>query len=116
MANTRIRLSPQTIDSVDRLGQQCGIEDQNTLIQLLIRKYGTQLVMLLSPADPIRDSVTQSVPMIAKSNPVVTGLPVEITNSTDIYSNAVENTADYSKPVELPTNETPANDFLLMDF
>ena len=113
MANTRIRLSPQTIDSVDRLGQQCGIEDQNTLIQLLIRKYGTQLVMLLSPADPIRDSVTQSVPMIAKSVPVVMGLPVI---SVDLGQADPITTVHDIETVELAANETPANDFLLMDF
>ena len=113
MANTRIRLSPQTIDSVDRLGQQCGIEDQNTLIQLLIRKYGTQLVMLLSPADPIRDSMTQAVPMIAKSDSVVMGLPVV---SVDMGQADPIATGHDIETVELTANETPANDFLLMDF
>ena len=113
MANTRIRLSPQTIDSVDRLGQQCGIEDQNTLIQLLIRKYGTQLVMLLSPADPIRDSVTQPVPMIAKSDSVVMGMPVI---SVDMGQADPITTVHDIEAVASTANETPANDFLLMDF
>ena len=113
MANTRIRLSPQTIDSVDRLGQQCGIEDQNTLIQLLIRKYGTQLVMLLSPADPIRDSVTQPVPMIAKADPVVMGMSVV---SVDMGQADPIATVHDVEAVEATANETPANDFLLMDF
>jgi len=98
---------------VDRLGQQCGIEDQNTLIQLLIRKYGTQLVMLLSPADPIRDSMTQPVPMIAKADPVVMGMPVV---SVDMGQAVPITTVHDIETVERTANETPANDFLLMDF
>ncbi|MCY7277716.1 MAG: hypothetical protein LH702_29255 [Phormidesmis sp. CAN_BIN44] len=59
MANPRIRLSPQTIDDVTELGQRCGIEDLDTVIKLLIRKYGDQLAELLSPVDPNRDTLTE---------------------------------------------------------
>ncbi|MCY7277258.1 MAG: hypothetical protein LH702_26890 [Phormidesmis sp. CAN_BIN44] len=62
MSNPRIRLSPQTIDAVTELGQRCGIEDLDTVIKLLIRKYGDQLAELLSPVDPNRDTLTLSVP------------------------------------------------------
>jgi hypothetical protein len=113
MANTRIRLSPQTIDSVDRLGQQCGIEDQNTLIQLLIRKYGPQLVTLLSPTDPSCPELGHAVPMIAKSDSVVMRTH---TPSTDIYSNTVETTVDCIEPVVSTADESPANVFFDMEF
>jgi hypothetical protein len=60
MTNARVRLSQPTIDSLVNLGQQCGIDDPDTLIKLLIRKYGDQLTALLAPSDPIRDNVTQN--------------------------------------------------------
>lgn len=70
MANTRIRLAPQTIEILDRLGQQCGITDPDTLIQLLIRKYGSQLVSLLAPTDPNWVSLTQAVPTLIETDPI----------------------------------------------
>lgn len=62
MANARIRLSDQVIEQLDRLGQQCGIDDHNVLIKLLIRKYGADLIRLLSPDTSKQDSVTSLDP------------------------------------------------------
>jgi hypothetical protein len=67
MANPRIRLSPQTINAVTELGQKCGIDDSDTLIKLLIRKYGDQLAELLAPSDLSRVTLSQSVPRSAVS-------------------------------------------------
>ena len=70
MANARIRLTQQTIDAVTELGQRCGIEDVDTVIKLLIRKYGDNLIELLSPSNPIRDTLTLSVPSTPVSDPI----------------------------------------------
>ena len=67
MANARVRLSQQTIDAVSELGQQCGIDDHDTVIKLLIRKYGDQLASLLAPDNPNTVRLSHSVPTIAKS-------------------------------------------------
>jgi hypothetical protein len=83
MANQRVRLSQKTIDAVAELGDKCGIEDPETVIRLLIRKYGDDLTALLAPTDPKRDSVTQPVPNVPRAKdieapaPVVMALPPE---------------------------------------
>jgi hypothetical protein len=50
--------------------------------------------------------MSQSVPTIAKLDPIVTMERSEVATSTDIYS----------KPVETTANEAPANAFFDMDF
>ncbi len=96
MANARIRLTQQTINSVSELGQQCGIEDADTVIKLLIRKYGDSLINLLAPSDPIRDSLTVSVP----HSTVIESKPIQLES---VQSNAVPQvTTNGSKPAPPP--------------
>jgi hypothetical protein len=71
MANARIRLTQPTLDAVTELGQKCGIEDADTVIRILIRKYGDDLISLLSPANPIRDRLSQPVPGVQHPGPTV---------------------------------------------
>ncbi len=91
MANQRIRLSPQTIDAVDNLGQRCGIEDLDTVIKLLIRKYGDQLAELLAPVDPNRDTLTLSVPhsTVIESKPTQIE-PVQAITVPQVSTNGVK--------------------------
>jgi len=58
MPSNRIRLSPQTLEAVTELAQKCGLDDIDSVIKILIRKYGDDLVQLLAPFNPNRDSVT----------------------------------------------------------
>jgi hypothetical protein len=70
MANPRIRLTQTTMDAVAELGQRCGIDDPDTVIKILIRKYGDDLIHLLAPSSPIRDSLSQPVPALQQPDPV----------------------------------------------
>lgn len=58
MPSNRIRLSPQTLEAVTELAQKCGLDDIDSVIKILIRKYGDDLVQLLAPSNPNRDSLT----------------------------------------------------------
>jgi|GEM_PF-1311596 len=96
MANARIRLTQQTINSVSELGQQCGIEDADTVIKLLIRKYGDSLINLLAPSNPIRDSLTVSVP----HSTVIDSKPIQL---EPVQTSVVPPTAtNGSKPAPPP--------------
>jgi hypothetical protein len=110
MANSRVRLSQQTIDAVSELGQLCGIDDHDTVIKLLIRKYGDQLASLLAPDNPNVVRLSQSVPTIAIPDPIPSS-PVP----------TIERTAQKTKPTAVPSTavETaPAaiDAFLSMEF
>lgn len=113
MANARVRLSQQTIDSIAELGQQCGIDDHDTVIKLLIRKYGDQLASLLAPDNPNTVRLSQSVPTIAKSDQIGTGKNLDATPN---YSAVVETTANTVEPVVSTASESPANAFFEMEF
>jgi hypothetical protein len=52
MPKVQIRLSPATLEAAAELGHRCGIADIDTLIALLVRKYGQNLANLLAPGDP----------------------------------------------------------------
>ena len=83
MANPRIRLTQPTIEAVAELGQRCGIDDPDTVIKILIRKYGDNLIHLLAPSSPIRDSLSQSVPVLQQLDPVPPKpVPVLVTATT----------------------------------
>ena len=93
MANARIRLNDQVIEQLDRLGQECGIDDHNVLIKLLIRKYGSDLARLLSPDTPTQDTVTSLDPKRdSVSQPVLkafTAVPhVESVDFASLIANA----------------------------
>jgi hypothetical protein len=83
MANPRIRLTQPTIEAVAELGQRCGIDDPDTVIKILIRKYGDDLIHLLAPSNPTRDSLSQSVPALQQLDPVPPKpVPVLVTATT----------------------------------
>lgn len=82
MANSRVRLTQQTIESVTALGDRCGIEDFDTVIKLLVRKYGDQLAALLAPNDPNPVNLSQPVPRIPTPDPKPIS-PVPIVASSD---------------------------------
>jgi hypothetical protein len=71
MAKHQIRLAQTTIEAVTDLGQKCGIEDIDTLLSLLIRKYGHNLIALLAPFDPTCDKLLQSVTETVKTEPIL---------------------------------------------
>jgi hypothetical protein len=81
MPNARVRLSQQTIDAVSELGQLCGIDDHDTVIKLLIRKYGDQLASLLAPDSPNTVRLSQSVPTIATSDPILASTAPVLANT-----------------------------------
>jgi hypothetical protein len=104
MANARIRLAPQTIEAVTELGQKCGIDDADTVIKLLIRKYADNLIELLSPSNPNQDSVTQIGTVLqpaATSNqlaPPIAPPPATSTRNTNFEANFEARTTNNSKP------------------
>jgi hypothetical protein len=97
MSNARVRLSQTTVDLLVNLGQQCGIEDHNTLISVLIRKYGDHLVHLLSPTDPNQDRLTQINPIPEQSDQKLT------------VSNQIQDSLTTSSPNSSNNSASPLN-------
>lgn len=109
MASTRVRLSQQTIDAVTELGQLCGIDDHDTVIKLLIRKYGDQLTALLAPDNPNLVRLSHSVPTVATIDPIQASITPVLT-STHIEPIAVEPLKPSSVQPIAASSESPADE------
>jgi hypothetical protein len=111
MANARVRLSQQTIDAVSELGQLCGIDDHDTVIKLLIRKYGDQLAALLAPDNPNTVRLSQAVPTVAIIDPIPTSTnPVLVGTHTEPIVIPLEKPSP--EPTIAPTSESPADELV----
>ena len=112
MANARVRLSQQTIDAVSELGQLCGIDDHDTVIKLLIRKYGDQLASLLAPDNPNTVRLSHSVPTVATIDPILTSTVQNVSDRVPSYAEpiAVEPPKPTLTPTIAPITESPADE------
>jgi hypothetical protein len=112
MANARVRLSQQTIDAVSELGQQCGIDDHDTVIKLLIRKYGDQLASLLAPDNPNTVRLSQSVPTVATPDPILASAVQNVSDRIPSYAESIvsEVVKSSPEPTIVPKSESPADE------
>jgi hypothetical protein len=112
MANARVRLSQQTIDAVSELGQLCGIDDHDTVIKLLIRKYGDQLASLLAPDNPNTVRLSQSVPTVATPDPILASTVPNVSDRIPPYAESIvpEVVKSSPEPTIAPKSESPADE------
>jgi hypothetical protein len=112
MANARVRLSQQTIDAVSELGQLCGIDDHDTVIKLLIRKYGDQLASLLAPDNPNTVRLSQSVPTVATPDPILASTVQNVSDRLPSYAESIvpEVVKSSPEPTIAPQSESPADE------